>query len=210
MSPAAFEPAPLWWEIRLDLKTRGEYKLEEKNSRYSGDYTFAIRWTGCMERDDNDYLLYHFEQRLCLWEAQEAASPPQTRGVLTASDFKEKPSLNLKYILRRDDDLLLNFLVDGIVVPQSNPEGGFPLLFPSSQENGQHDLQVDYNTCVVSGSNSVSLREAEIYAGPVSKNFAWTWKHEQRQVKKQRAVFTSQSHRAEVWLSIIPHYSRAK
>jgi hypothetical protein len=211
MAPSvALQPTPLWWEIVLDLKTNGDYKLAGNDSTYQGTYRFAVCWTGCLEKDDHDYLLYLFDSRLTDWTAQEIASSPEATSILTASDFKEKPSLNLKYILRRDSDLLLDFLVQGMVVPQKDAEEGFNLLLPSSQENDQHDFQVNYNTYVVKGSNSVSLKESEIYAGPVTKNYAWTWKHQQWQLRQQQTVFTAQSHRAEVSLSIIPHYTRPK
>ena len=210
MPSLSFEPAPLWWEINLDLKTQGEYRLEGKNSAFTGKYSFSMRWTGCLEREDQDYLLYHFDSRLSRWEAQESSSSPRAAVTLTARDFKEKPFLNLKYILRRDDELFLDFLVDGIAVPQNGSEDGFALLFPSTQENGQRNVDVDYNSCVVGGSNCVSLKEAEIYAGPVTKKYSWTWKHQAWKLKERRTVFTTQSHRAEVSLSLIPRYARPK
>lgn len=209
-SSVSFQSTPLWWEITVDLKTNGEYKLEGGDSTYIGDYAFVIRWTGCLEKDDHDYLLYRFDCRLSRWEAQETASSPQVTGVLTTSDFKEKPSFDLKYILRKGSDLYLDFIVNGIVVPQNGDEEGFVLLFPSSEENRQRDFQVDYNACVTEGSNSVSLKEAEIFAGPVTKNYSWTWKHRQWLLKQQQTVLTAQSHRAELSLSIIPHYTRPK
>jgi hypothetical protein len=209
-SPPSFRPAPLWWEIAIDLKTEGEYKLESNNFSYIGNYIFLIRWTGCLEKDDHDYLLYRFDCRLADWKAQETATSPEASGVLTTSDFKEKPSFNLKYILRKGADLCLDFIANGIVVPQDGAEESIELLFPSSEENKQHDFQVDYNTGVTEGSNSVSLKEAEIYAGPVTKDYFWTWKHQQWQLMRQRTVLTAQSHRARVSLSIIPHYARPK
>lgn len=209
-SAPSLRPAPLWWEIAIDLKTEGEYKLESNNFSYTGNYIFVIRWTGCLEKDDNDYLLYRFDCRLADWKAQETVTSPEASGVLTTSDFKEKPSFDLKYILREGADLCLDFIVNGIVVPQDGAEESVDLLFPSSEENRQHDVQVDYNTCVTEGSNSVSLKEVEIYAGPVTKNYSWTWRHQQWQLKAQRTVLTAQSHRARVSLSIIPHYARPK
>lgn len=209
-SSAFFEPTPDWWEIAVDLKTNGEYKLEGGNSSYIGEYTFVIRWTGWLEEDDQDYLLYRFDCRLSDWEAQETALSLETPAILTTPDFKEKPSFDLKYILRNGSDLKLDFVVHGIVAPQNGAEDGFVVLFPSSEENRQHDFEVDYNSCIIKGSNSVSLNEAEIYAGPVAKNYSWTWRHQQWLLKQQRTVFIAQSHRAEVSLSIIPHYTRPK
>lgn len=199
---------PLWWEISIVLKTEGKYMLEGEESGCQGEYSFLIHWKGCLEKDDDDYLLYHIDSRLSDWKAQETVSSPRDTRTLTTCDIKKKPSFSLKYILRRQTNLFLNFLVKGIVVPQSGGEESFFIFFPSSEENGQRRAQVDYNACVVEGSNGVSLKEAEIYAGPVTKDYSWTWKHQQREFRQRVYVMASQSHRVSVSLYIIPYYTR--
>jgi len=204
---AAAQLTPLWWEISIVLKTEGEYLLEENESNCQGGYFFLIQWKGCLEKDDDDYILYHVDSRLSDWKAQETVSSPQDTTTGTTRDIKKKPSFSLKYILRRETDLFLNFLVKGIAVPQGGGKESVFIFFPSSEENGQRRAQVDYNACVVEGSNGVSLKEAEIYAGPVTKDYSWTWKHQQREFRKQVTVLASQSHRARVSLCIVPHYT---
>jgi len=213
--PSASLPGPAQtprcWEVSINLRTDGDYKLDEGGPTYAGHYSFAIRWTGWLEKDDQDYLLYRLDCRLGDWEAQEtsslAESPP---GILTTSDFQERPAFNLKYIIKEGDDLHLDFIVDRMAVPQADPEDAFPLLLPSSEQNGQQESQVDYNACVIKGSNRVELPESAIYAGPVTKRFTWAWKHQQWLLHEQRTVFNSQSHKVEVSLSIIPRFSRPK
>ena len=206
-SSVSAQLTPLWWEISIVLKTDGEYALEGKESDCKGNFSFLIYWKGCLEKDDDDYLLYHVDSRLSDWKAQETVSSPQNATTRTTRDIKKKPSFSLKYILRRETNLFLNFLVKGIVVPQSGGEESFFIFFPSSQENGQRRAQVDYNAYVVEGSNGVSLKEAEIYAGPVTKDYSWTWKLQQREFRQRVPVLASQSHRARVSLCIVPHYT---
>jgi hypothetical protein len=204
----SFRPAPLWWDIAVNLETNGEYTMRGNASTYRGSYAFAVRWTGCLEKDDHDYLLYRVDCRLCDWKARETASSEEFTGILMEGDFREKPSFDLKYIFRRGSDLCLDFVTSGISVPQSGTEEGFPLLFPSSQENRQHDFEVDYNAGVQDGSNSVAIKETDMYAGPLTKDFSWTWSHQQWQLQQRQTVLTSQSHRAKVTISINPHYFR--
>jgi hypothetical protein len=213
-SPSAPRPGPRqipqWWEVSLSLKTDGDYRLDEGGPTYNGHYFFALRWTGWLEKDDQDYLLYRLDCRLSDWEAQETSSSAESRGVLTTGDFEERPAFNLKYIIKEGDDLQLDFIVNGMAVPQAHPEDAFPLLLPSSEQNGQRASQVDYNACVIKGSNRVELPESAIYAGPVNKRYTWTWRHQQWLPKERRTVFTSQSHKVEVNVSIIPHFARPK
>lgn len=210
MSGPGLSQTPQWWEVSIDLKTDGDYKLDEGGPSFSGHYSFAVRWTGWLERDEHDYLLYRLDSSLYNWEAQETTSLTEPKVILTTKDFLERPTFALKYIIRDGEDLHLDFIVDPMAVPQARPEDAFLLLLPSSEKNGQRESQIDYNACVIKGSNRIMLPESAIYAGPVAKTYAWTWKHQQWLPKEQRTVFTSQSHKVEMSLSIIPRFSRPK
>lgn len=202
--------APLWWEIVLNLKSDGEYRLEGGDSSCGGRFHFYLTWTGWMEKDDGDYLLYRFNCDLSDWRAEETTTSSGVTSVLRTPDFPEKPSLDLKYILRRGGELHLNFIVNAIAVPQSASRDRWPLLFPSSEENDQRGDRVAYNACVAKGSNRVALEEKEIYAGPAERKFAWDWKHQEWLLEQQHNVFNSQTHRVEVSLSIIPRFAPPK
>jgi hypothetical protein len=209
-SQAGPDQSPQWWEVNLDLRTEGDYKLDEGGPAFLGHYAFAVRWTGCLEKDDHDYLLYRFDCRLCEWEAQETSSLTGSPEVLTTKDFQERPTFTLKYIIRDGEDIHLDFVVDRMAVPRSSPDDAFPLLLPSSEQNGQQESDINYNACVVRGSNRVELPESAIYAGPVTKTFTWVWKHQKWLPRERRTIFTSQSHRVAINLSIIPHFPRPK
>lgn len=206
--PTPGQPSPFWWEIALELETQGEYRFERPSGKVSGNFIYSVRWLGCMEEEDQDYLLYPIDSELLKWEARETAASPQAQSLLTTDAFKNKPSFRLKYILRKGRELHLDFVVLGITFPQSGAQEGFPLLLPSSEENDQHDAELAYNALVSKGSNRVWLEEAEIYGGPVKKRYSWSWKHQGWQLRQQETVFTAQSHKVEVRLLITPH-SRA-
>ena len=201
---------PWWWEVSLYLKADGEYKLDEGGPSAVGHFSFAVQWTGWLEKDDHDYLLYRLDCRLCDWEAQETFFLPETTRVLTTNDFPDQPGFNLKYLIRVGDNLNFDFLVDGMAVPQAHSEDAFLLLLPSSEQNGQKKSQINYNDYVLKGSNRVEVPESEIYSGTVTRAYAWTWKNQQWLPKQQRTVFTSQSHRVKVNLTIIPHQKRPR
>jgi hypothetical protein len=202
--------SPQWWDVSLNLKAEGDYKWEEDGPAITGQYALAVRWSGWLERDDHDYLLYRLDSRLSEWEAREASSRAECPAVLTTKDFRERPVFRLKYIIREGENLHLDFLMEPLAVPQSRAEDAFPLLLPSSEQNGQREMEVDYNACVIKGSNRVELPESEIYAGAVEKTFSWTWKHQKWIPLDRRTVFTSQSHKVALTLSIVPRFSRPK
>jgi hypothetical protein len=210
VSPAALCQTPRWWEVRIDLKTDGDYRLDGGGPAFAGHYSFAVYWTGWLEKDDNDYLLYRLDCRLCDWKAQETAFQADSSRVLTTADFQERPDFAVRYFIRNGEVLGLDLIVGRMAVPLASPEDAFALLLPSSEQNGQRESQVEYNACVIKGSNRVEIPESEIYDGPVAKTFNWAWKHDQWLPHEKRAVFASQSHQVEVSLSICPRFSRPK
>ncbi len=208
-SPHPADP-PDWWEVRLHLQVEGEYRLDDGGPAAVGHLAFAVQWSGWLEKDDQDYLLYRLDCRLCDWEAGETFFLPEATKVLTTNDFPDRPGFNLKYFIRVGDSLRVDFLVDGLTVPLAHSDGAFTLLLPSSEQNGQKCAEINYNDGVIKGSNRVEVPEAEIYSGPVDRTFAWTWKNQQWLLKQQRTVFTSQSHRVKMTVCIHPHKGRPR
>ncbi len=198
---------PLWWDIVLELKATGEYRLDGRELPLQGRFRFTLRWTGCMESDDHDYLLYRLGCDLSSWEAQETSSSPRGGIVLTTADFPDKPSLDMKYILRQGSRLIVCFSVSGFDFPQGEADETFELVFPASAEVNYRDSWGVYNEFVVRGSNHIWVEEAEIYAHPVARTFDWEWRRQRWVLRQQQTVFTSQSHRVEVSLAVIPHAS---
>ncbi|MBN2409895.1 MAG: hypothetical protein JXE07_09170 [Candidatus Aminicenantes bacterium] len=202
--------SPRKWEVRLLLKADGDYRLEEGGPSAAGYFSFSVHWTGWLEKDDHDYLLYRLDCRLGDWKAREVLSYQDATEVLTTNDFPAKPGFNLKYFIRVGNSLRLDFLVDGLTVPLGRDENAFPLLLPASEQNGQRISLIDYNDGVFQGSNRVEVAEAEIYSGSVNKTYSWAWKNQQWLLKSQRTVFTSQSHQVKVILNIIPLRDRSR
>lgn len=205
-SPGSTGEEPAWWQLILHLKTDGDYRLESGQKTVVGHYAFELRWRGFIERDDDDYLVYALDDELRQWEATETSFSPDAGSPSTTTDFKDRPSFLCNYIVRRDNELHLDFLVNGIVVPQAPSEESVVLLFPSSAENNQHDQQIRYNPHVTEGSNRVLLKEEEIYAGRVDRTYAWGWKNRSWRLAPDRTISIIQAHHVIVKLTLIPRY----
>jgi hypothetical protein len=203
-------PIPLWWEITLQLKVTGDYRLDGGEFPLRGRYRFNLRWTGFMENDDHDYLLYRLGCELLGWEAEETCTALTGARILTTADFPERPSLDMKYVLRQGNRLNLNLVVHGFSPLEGETGEALELMFPASAEGDHRDSRGAYNEGVIRGSNRIWIKESEIYAYPVERTFDWEWKRQRWLLQRQQTVFASQSHRVEVALAIIPHNSSAK
>jgi hypothetical protein len=204
--PPSDQALPLWWEIKILLISNGNYKVEERNSSYSAHFSFALLWTGCMEKDNGDYLLYYENSELVSFEAEEKGIFPESTKIISADDFHDKPSFKLNYILRKGENLHFDFFVKGFLIPKNESEHKFQLSLPASKENSHRSSDIDYNLFVSKGSNLIFLEEKEIYLNTVEKNFAWKWKHQKPLTPRSIVAFFSSSHDVKVKISIEPHF----
>jgi hypothetical protein len=192
-----------WWNIKMTVKVRGEYRLESREARYEGSYAFTIVWTGAMQKDDGDYLLYHNTCELSHWAAEEKAVTSESVKLLTTKDFMVKPELKVNYILRKEDGLYIDFVVVGFDVPQSASSESFYLNFPASKENAANLANASYDLHIKKGSNKIVLEEKSLLKA-TEKAFSWTWKYQDWLQKADKNVFHSNSHNVQVKVAISP------
>jgi len=207
LSPPSFgkpTDAPLSWKVAMTVEVRGEYKMESREATVTGTYAFTFRWSGTMERDDEDYLLVHNKCDLAKWEVEEKAEARGSISVLTADDYPAKPELRVNYILKMEDGLHVDFAVEGFEVPQNPSSDIFDLCLPASEENAAHIGGINYNLFVKTGSNKVIMDEGQILSGPAEKAFAWTWKYQTWVQKQELMIFESSSHETKVKMKIMP------
>lgn len=202
--PPSDQALPLWWEIKILLISNGNYKVNEENSSYSAHYSFTLLWTGCMERDNGDYLLYYENSELISFEAKEKGIFPESTKIIGTDDFQDKPSFKLNYILKKGENLHFDFFVRSFIIPQNESEHKFQLSLPASKENSRRSSKIDYNLFVSKGSNLIFLKEKEIYLNTVKKKFAWKWKYQKPHIPRSMLAFFSNSHDVKVEISILP------
>jgi hypothetical protein len=198
-------PLPNKWDIQISVEVKGRYGLEGRDSRFAGSFAFTGLWVGLMEKDDEDYLLLHKDNKLELWEAEEHGSAEGRLVFLKTDDFAEKPELRVNYILREKDGLHIDFLVTGFDVPRASPTDNFRLALPAAAENSTNTSGVRYDLYIASGSNRIVLREAAIAKGPDVVKFEWTWTYRTWIQKSDQTVLITQSHNAVVTVAVTPH-----
>lgn len=197
---------PSLWEINITLILNGDYSIKEGNASYKGSYSFEIHWAGSMERDEEDYIVYHKYWELKNWEAQETAKFPDSSITLSKKDFQEKPSFAFNYIVEQEDEFHFYFLVNGFSAPQNKSESKYKLKFPFSEEGSRDPQSFDYNYFITKGTNKIFMDRTEIYNKKTNKTFKWSWKHEKWLDMQKKPMFLSHFHNVMVKVSIIPHY----
>jgi len=202
-----FPIPPSWWEISIHLKASGLYTIKEGKEPIQGKYFFLILWTGCMEEDMEDYIIYHETSKLLEWKAQEKVDSSGKIEVLSEQNFLAKPHFDFHYILRKGKELHFDFQVESFYVPHHDKEYELYLYLPASEENKMYPSEFSYNDYIINGSNRIFVVEKEIYAHQVEKTYQWSWKYQKWLKTQARTVFFSNEHQVKVKLSIIPHFA---
>lgn len=203
---SADQKTPLWWEIKIHLITDGEYKIEQKETSLLGNYSFTLLWTGCMETDDEDYIIYHEDCILLDWKASEKKVSNQFTHIKSTEDFKEKPTFHFNYILRNGENLHFDFNVQEFPVPQDKSISALNLCMPTSRIISESQPKFDYESFITKGSNNIFLEEKEIYVAPLKREFSWTWKQQKWSSQHTIPTRLTNLHKVKVKVSIEPRY----
>ncbi len=196
---------PAWWDVRIRLETRGRYDLIREEKSVSGEYAYEVLWSGSMEGDDPDYILYHAALETLRWEMKERSVNDGAEGALSEKDFPVRPVFRMNYVLGEGGRLRFFFCVEGFPVPRNDAPERFALILPCSQKESAASPSSGYDDAVSEGSNDVSLDEKELRKGPAKHVFRWAWKRYQPSSAPPPAGPLLNAHEAKVTLTITPH-----
>jgi hypothetical protein len=156
-----------------------------------------------MERDGQDFLLYHVRTEVQKWEALEKTSQPNAVHILTEKDIADKPALQMKYILRESGQLVFDFDIAGIPVPLGAASEKFDLVLPCSR--GHADQGAGYSQFIARGDNQVAVPDDKLDRRSDEKAFSWEWKRQQWALRNDATVFLSNRHKADVLVTLKAH-----
>lgn len=198
-------PGPAWWEIRLSVTVKGAYTVKGGGAPVSGEFTCRARWEGTLERDGNDFFLYHLRSEVPEWSLVEKASPPKGESLLVASDSSERPLLRLNYILREGRDLRLDYEFREVSIPlHASPAKG-SLEFPRSSGPGPLSPGSSYGDFVSRGTSRVVIPESDLERRVSERTFSWDWQREKRVAKDSGTFLITQRHVVEAVVTLVAH-----
>jgi hypothetical protein len=207
-SAKAHVPKESWWEIIIQLTSNGTYTLDEGKTSYSGKYAYAIHWSGCMEQDGQDYILYFENSELLRWEPQEKKRESGTAEIKITKEFSEKPSFAFNYILTKKDNIHFDFLIRGFRVPQQNQSPRYYLHLPASKENSHNPTDIAYDLHIYKGSNQVYFSKDDLLDESIKKDFHWSWKRHSSLGGKEEYSYLTHSYDVDVEISILRHLKK--
>ena len=202
-SSKAHHQKECWWEIIIRLTSKGTYTLVKTKTTYSGKYAYDIQWSGCMERDGEDFILYYEDSELLHWEPQEKKKQSAFSEIKVTKKFSEKPSFALNYILTKKENIHFDFLVRGFHVPQQGQNRQYYLHLPASKENSYHPTDITYDLHIYKGTNQVYFSKNDLLDESIKKDFHWSWKRHSSAGGAKEYSYLTHSHDVDVEISIL-------
>ena len=203
---AAGRAVPRWWDIEVVLAAKGRYSVTERGTAYTGEYSLREAWGGSMERDQDDYRLFHSRQERLEWTFREEAGAGDSVRTVTEKDFPAGPSFRVIYVLKDGRLVRFSIVVDDFAVPKSAPAGAFELALPRSRGYAPGPGAPLYDDQVSEGTNEIAVEEKDLLEGLVERVFRWEWKGYQPSPATGSAVALFNVHEAEVRIRVTPRY----
>jgi hypothetical protein len=186
-----------WWEVRLNVETRGTYAIYGDGPAVKGEYTLRARWEGRLEPDAEDFLLVHIRTELLEWRLREVSGPSGHEAAREAPATPQ-PALRLVYVLKDGREVEFAFEFDGLDLPLRPATVSVPLALPRSVGRGYADF-------VNHGSNRVVVPESDLREKTRERRFSWEWRSDEQIMRKGRVYFVAQAHAAEATLALTSH-----
>jgi hypothetical protein len=202
-SPKTFSQKECWWEIIIELSSKGTYSIDEGKTTYSGTYAYTIQWSGCMEQDGEDFILYHEDSELLRWDLREKKKRSDSPETQITKKVSEKPSFAFNYILTKYENIHFDFLIQGFHVPQRRQYHQHYLYLPASKENSYRPRDIAYDLHVHKGSNQVYFSKADLLDKSVKKDFHWSWRRYSSKAESNNSSYLIHSHDVDVEISIL-------
>ena len=194
-----------WWDVSLSLCTDGDYLFRNSGKTRTGEFSYEAMWAGTMERDQEDFLLYHIETRTLAWRIREKSPEADGSPGSTERETAARPVLRLNYILRNKDGLDFDFVVESIPIPLAPSPEKFPLFFPCSEEHVRDRSHLIYNDFVSGGSNLVRIPLDALSTNTFEETFRWEWDRRGWTLGESEPVYISSRHQTVVTVCLVSH-----
>ncbi|MCX7973458.1 MAG: hypothetical protein N3B16_03050 [Candidatus Aminicenantes bacterium] len=166
---------PLFWEIKLNLSLKGRYSLHQAIQTIEGNFHGHFRWLGLIEPDEPDVILFQWQSEVISWEMVEKEKRKNQEIGTFHSTFA--PKLKVEAFIRQDDAFWLDFFLEGLSIPFSQPEPEQKLILPSSFIKDQIINDLRYNDHLKAGSNKIFIPLKEMNQPEYRQNFSWKWSY---------------------------------
>ena len=203
-SPAAPGGNPRLWSIRVQLKLKGGYVYDGADRVLKGEFVYETAWNGVLEKDGEDFILYHGRLEPLAWQIEEKDAAGGDCRPLDETALPKRPEFRMIYLLGEDKLLRIYFTVDGFRVPIRDSVEKFDLVFPASKRESEDDS--DYKDSIVKGSNDISFERSGLHRGPLQRSFLWKWKRYFPTTVQGSSLVMSEMHEVEVLIDITPKH----
>jgi hypothetical protein len=198
-------PGPSWWEVSLSVTVKGSYVIEGGEAPLHGEFTCLARWTGTIESDENDFLLYLLKTEVLEWRLAEKAVLPKGESLLLVQETSEAPHLRLNYVLREGSDLRFDYEFREVSVPLHASPVKANLEFPRSSGHAVLSPGSGYGSCVSRGSNRIVIPGSDLERRNAERTFSWKWQREKRITGDFGTLLLTQRHTAEAVVALVAH-----
>lgn len=196
--PTAGEQGQLW-QLALKLQVRSDFRAT-LTQETSGGYVLEINWSGFLEEDGLDFIIYHLGSAPARWEFVA----PAGQGPVP---FVPAPAFRLDYVEGKEEEInfYYSFNPEVISFSENSSSSRVGLVLPALPWPRSSEKIPWLERKLISGVRNLSLLRNQLSQTEVRKEFSW---EEETRLRQAGSVPISQRSRVRITLELIKCKSR--
>ncbi|MCX8160952.1 MAG: hypothetical protein N3G18_08485 [Candidatus Saccharicenans sp.] len=156
-----------FWQITLRLQVRSDFRGGSA-AQTVGEYLLEADWSGFLEEDGPDFIIYHLGAEVVRWELR--LDPDKNRGQPVPS-----PQLKLDYVEGKREDLnfYYSFWPEVLSCPGISPGSQVGLVLPAIPWSRSAEKIPGFSRKVISGDRNLRLSRNRLTRNEVRQEFCW-------------------------------------
>ncbi len=192
--PGSPTPEPgQFWQMTLKLQIRADF-WDGQTAEKTGHYLLDADWSGFLEEDGPDFIIYHLGSQVVRWEVK--APDGQSIAALVPT-----PALKLDYVEGEEEEINFYYSFNpDLINYQDSPAGHrIKLVLPARPWSRSGEKIPWFRRKVISGELNLKLQRSQLALKEIRKEFNWV---EETSLQDSNLLTVRQRSRVKILLEL--------
>gem|GEM_PF-931348 len=182
-----------FWQVTLRLQVQGDFRTGQAAGK-GGVYLLEAGWSGFLEEDGPDFIIYHLGSQLRRWEVRTADGQPWPDPI-------PSPGLKLDYVEGKEEEINFYYSFDPEVIDcPADPAGHrIKLVLPDVPWSRVLEKMPWFKRKIISGQRTIELQRSQLTGREIRKEFNWI---EEASLQDSSQLTVSQRSRIKIFLEL--------
>lgn len=156
-----------FWQLTIRLQVQGDFRTGPAAGK-GGVYLLEAGWSGFLEEDGPDFIIYHLGSEAFRWEVRTADGQPLPGPI-------PSPGLKLDYVEGKEEEINFYYSFDPEVIDCPGDLAGhrIKLVLPDVPWSRVLEKMPWFKRKTISGQRTIALQRSQLKGREIKKEFNW-------------------------------------